>query len=145
MSEEVYFNEPGFEGEIGTPEGERKNEGYMNVVRYGNVKWAMLEKLKNPSKGFENVIKRHFYVKKKEILQEVNYWLELPNKNEASYTGLIYDHNPKICEQFKKSKSAYKDMLKELVDELTDHLNKLDKPQDISNMVSNNAGGGKKD
>ena len=67
MSEEVYFNEPGFEGEIGTPEGERKNEGYMNVVRYGNVKWAMLDKLKNPSKGFEDVIKRHFYVKKKDL------------------------------------------------------------------------------
>jgi hypothetical protein len=45
MSQEVYFNEPGFEGEAGTPEGERKNTGYMNIVRYGNVKWAMLEKL----------------------------------------------------------------------------------------------------
>ena len=28
MSEEVYFNEPGFENEAGTPEGEKKNEGY---------------------------------------------------------------------------------------------------------------------
>ena len=34
MSEEVYFNEPGFEGEAGTPDGERKNEGYSNIVKY---------------------------------------------------------------------------------------------------------------
>jgi hypothetical protein len=42
MSKEVYFNEPGFEGEAGSVEGEKKNEGYMNIVRYGNVKYAML-------------------------------------------------------------------------------------------------------
>lgn len=28
MSEEVYFNEPGYEHEIGTPEGEAKNNAY---------------------------------------------------------------------------------------------------------------------
>jgi hypothetical protein len=42
MSEQVYFNEPGFENEAGTVDGEKRNEGYMNIVRYGNVKWAML-------------------------------------------------------------------------------------------------------
>lgn len=42
MSQEVYFNEPGFENEAGTPDGEKRNEGYMNIVRYGNVKYAML-------------------------------------------------------------------------------------------------------
>jgi hypothetical protein len=68
MSEEVYFNEPGFEHESGTPSGEKQNEGYMNIVRYGNVKWAMLEHLKNPPKGFETATKRHFYIKKAEIM-----------------------------------------------------------------------------
>ena len=68
MSEEVYFNEPGFENEAGTPDGERKNEGYMNIVRFCNVKFAMLGQLKNPPKGFETVIKRHFYFKKDEII-----------------------------------------------------------------------------
>ena len=135
MSEEVYFNEPGFEGEAGTPEGERKNEGYMNIVRYGNVKWAMLEKLKTPTKGFEDVIRRHFFVKRAEILAEVNYWLELTEKNEASYVGLTRDHNQRLCEQFAKSKTAYKEMLQEVVDELTDALNKMDRPQDISNAA----------
>jgi len=43
MSEEVYFNEPGFEGEAGTEEGERKNEAYSNIVRYCNIKYAMTD------------------------------------------------------------------------------------------------------
>lgn len=43
MSEEVYFNEPGFEQESGTEEGERKNEGYSNVVRYCNIRYAMID------------------------------------------------------------------------------------------------------
>ena len=42
MAEEVYFNEPGFENEAGTVEGEKKNEGYANIVRFANVKFCML-------------------------------------------------------------------------------------------------------
>jgi len=128
MSQEVYFNEPGFENEAGTPEGERRNEGYMNIVRYGNVKWAMLSQIKNPSKGFETAIKRHFYVKKAEILTEVNEWLRLAEVNEASYNGLVNDHNYNIAGEFKKSKTKYKEMLGACIKDLTEELNKLDKP-----------------
>lgn len=128
MSQEVYFNEPGFEGEAGTPEGERKNEGYMNIVRYGNVKWAMLGQLKNPSKGFETAIKRHFYVKKAEILTEVNEWLKLADVNEASYNGLVNEHNQKLAADMKASKTKYKEMLQSAVNELTEELNKLEAP-----------------
>ena len=42
MSEEVYFNEPSFESEWETPEGEAKNEAYCNIVWYSNIKFAML-------------------------------------------------------------------------------------------------------
>mmetsp|Transcript_19576 Transcript_19576/g.30138 ORF Transcript_19576/g.30138 Transcript_19576/m.30138 type:complete len:99 (+) Transcript_19576:14000-14296(+) len=97
MSEDVYFNEPGFENEAGTVEGEKKNEGYSNIVRFANVKFAMLGQLKNPAKGLESVIKRHFYVKKEEVLKEVNRWVELAQKNEAMYTGLVHDHNYTWC------------------------------------------------
>ena len=89
MSQEDYFNEPGYEHESGTPHGEKQNEGYMNIVRYGNVKFAMLGQLKNPSKGFETVIKRHFYVKKAEILSDVHYWIERAGKVEATYNSLV--------------------------------------------------------
>jgi ubiquitin-protein ligase len=123
MSEEVYFNEPGYEGEAGTPEGERKNEGYMNVVRYGNVKWAMLGHLKSPPAGFESVVKRHFYIKKAEILHDVHAWLDLAKQNEASYAGLVSDHNRTICTEFMKSPGKYVEMLTATIKELEEALN----------------------
>lgn len=43
MSEDVYFNEPGFEGEANTAEGEAKNEAYSNIVKYGNIQFAIIE------------------------------------------------------------------------------------------------------
>jgi len=71
MSNEVYYNEPGYERHMGTPEGEKKNEGYKNIVKYCNIKYAMIDQIKNPPKGFEKVIKRNFYIKKDLILKEV--------------------------------------------------------------------------
>ncbi len=136
MSEEVYFNEPGFEGEQGTPEGERKNEAYSNVVRLGNIKYAMIAQIRNPPKGFETVVRRHFYLKKDEILKEVKSWIELAEKNEASYTGIVYDHNYNWCKMFKENKGKYKEMLVEAIKELEDELNKLPPPsgEDIEKL-----------
>ena len=57
------------------------NEGYSNVVRYFNTKYAMLDQIRNPSKGFESVIRRHFYLKKKEIIEEVNKWVSISEKD----------------------------------------------------------------
>jgi hypothetical protein len=104
MSEDVYFNEPGFEGEAGTEEGERKNEAYSNIVRYCNIQYAMLDQIRNPSKGFETVIRRHFYLKRDEIMKEVTRWIKMAEVRDASYTGLINDHNSSWCSQFKKDK-----------------------------------------
>ena len=64
MSDDVYFNEPGFENEAGTKEGLEKNEAYSNIVKYCNLLYAMVGQINKPSKGFETVIKRHFYLKK---------------------------------------------------------------------------------
>jgi hypothetical protein len=75
MSDDVYFNEPGFEGEQGTEEGDRKNEAYSNIVRLGNIRYAMNGQIKNPPKGFEEVVRRHFYIKKKEIIEECEKWV----------------------------------------------------------------------
>lgn len=52
-----YYNEPGYEDQQGTPEGERQqrvaqNGGYERL-RVGTVQWAMVDQLRNPPKGFE--------------------------------------------------------------------------------------------
>ena len=64
MSEEIYFNEPGFEHEQGTPEGARLNTGYCNIVRFGNIKFAMTGQIRQPAQGFEDVIRAHFWRQK---------------------------------------------------------------------------------
>ena len=91
----------------------------------------MLGQLKNPPKGFESVIKRHFYVKKPEILKEAYKWIEYAGTKEAIYESLIYDHNPEWCNKFKQTKTRYKEMLTEIVTELEDALNKLEPPQEL--------------
>lgn len=139
MSEEVYFNEPGFENEAGTPDGEKRNEGYMNIVRYGNVKYAMLGQIKKPSKGFETVIMRHFYIKKAEILADINLWVDRADKVEALFTGLVSDHNHNIAKEFQKTKTKYREMLQAAVKELEDELHKLDKPQNYQIMPKQQA------
>lgn len=37
-----YFNEPGYESSIGTPEGERKSFEYNAVIREATLKYAIL-------------------------------------------------------------------------------------------------------
>ena len=95
MSNEVYFNEPGYEHEMNKPEGEKKNRGYQNIVKYCNVKYAMIDTIKNPPKGFEKVVKTSFYLKKKMILEEVKQWCEEAKTadTDSAYIGLVYDHN----------------------------------------------------
>ena len=41
VSEYVYFNEPGFENTINTVQGQEANNAYSNIVKYGNIKYAM--------------------------------------------------------------------------------------------------------
>ena len=53
-----------------------KNEAYSNIVRYGNIQYAMIDNIKNPPVGFETIIRRHFYLKKGEIMEEVKKWVE---------------------------------------------------------------------
>ncbi|KAL4506801.1 hypothetical protein ABPG72_001222 [Tetrahymena utriculariae] len=125
MSEEVYFNEPGFEGEAGSEEGERKNEAYSNIVRYCNIKYAMIDQIKNPPEGFQAVIMRHFYLKKQEILEECQKWIKYADVRQASYVGLVNDHNSSWCAEFK---TKYPQMLREAVTELEEVLNSIPAP-----------------
>lgn len=71
---EPYFNEPGYEQEIGTEAGEKHSAEYNLDIRINTIKHAMIGQLQSPSQGFEDVVKAHFYLKKDRILQEVEQW-----------------------------------------------------------------------
>ena len=130
MSDLVYYNEPSCESEMGTSQGEAKNEAYSNIVRYANIKFAMIEQIKKPSKGFEEVIKRHFYLKKDQILKEVREWIKRSKTAVAKYSSFSYDHNPNWANKFNKT-GEYTRMLQEIYYELETTLNGLPLPQEL--------------
>ncbi|KNC47475.1 ubiquitin-conjugating enzyme family protein [Thecamonas trahens ATCC 50062] len=74
MVPEPYFNEPGYESSRGTPSGDAENLSYtLNIYTY-TLQTAILGQLRNPPKGFEDVIRAHLYMKRKEILAMAARW-----------------------------------------------------------------------
>ena len=57
MNEDVFFNEPGYEKEKNTAHGKKFNQAYSNIVKYANIKYAMIDMIKNPG-IFEPIIKK---------------------------------------------------------------------------------------
>ena len=117
MSDLVYYNEPGHEGELGTKNGNELNEGYSNIVRYNNIRVCMIDAIKHPPKGFENIIKIHFFLKRDKILKEVDSWIDRAEKVPYQTGGLVSCHNSSYSSQF-AHKSTYVKELKKIRDEL---------------------------
>lgn len=116
MTDDIYFNEPGYENTAGTSEGEKANTAYANIVKYANIRFAMLEQLRNPTKGFEYAIRQHFYLRRYALLKQCEEWLSVAS-TPASYTGLIADHNTDWATKFKKSSNAFEEMMKEVIND----------------------------
>ncbi len=72
--DDPYFNEPGWERQMGTSQGDKKTFEYNDNIRLQNLRWAILDKLKNPTVGFEEAIKNHFYYKKDKIIETLHKW-----------------------------------------------------------------------
>lgn len=74
------------------------------------------------------MIKRHFFLKKEEILKECEKWIKYSKVREANYSnGLLTSHNSKWCTEFSK-KDKYKEMLEEVIKELRTELENLEPP-----------------
>lgn len=104
-----------------------ENKLYCNIVRYNNVKYAMLGMLKTPPEEFKQVIQSHFAIKRTEIMETVDSWLEfaksfiIPTEEQIDY--LVMDHNPHTCSLFKSQ--SYYSLLLEARNELLTVLNTL--------------------
>ena len=55
-----YYNEPGYERTMGTPEGDRENAKYNSEVRTNCIKCAMLDHFTHQDEAFDDVIKVGF-------------------------------------------------------------------------------------
>ena len=85
--ETPYFNEPGYEKDMNTANGIKKNFEYNDSRRHDNIKWAIMNNIQNPDREFKDVINNHFKLKKNDIIKTINIWhSETNNKSRFNET-----------------------------------------------------------
>ena len=67
FSEDPWFNEPGRERGIGDASNNKQAIEYNQNIREGTIKYAIMNQLKYPENGFEDVIKTHFKLRKDDV------------------------------------------------------------------------------
>lgn len=91
---EPYFNEPGYERSRGTPSGTASSREYDANIRQATVKWAILEQIKSPSLCFKEVVHKHFWLKRHEVLQQCEDWIcEMEAYSNDKRTGRTIAHS----------------------------------------------------
>lgn len=69
-----YFNEPGYEATMGTPEGDKRSKAYNEERQKATVRWAIIDMLENPPKPFKEVVINHFKMSKDRVIKNVVQW-----------------------------------------------------------------------
>nr|CAD7197978.1 unnamed protein product [Timema douglasi] len=59
----------------GTPSGNQSSREYNSNICQASVKWAMLEQIRNPCPCFKEVIQTHFWIKRQEIVTQIEGWI----------------------------------------------------------------------
>uniref|UniRef100_A0A0K0FCC3 Probable ubiquitin-conjugating enzyme protein 17 (inferred by orthology to a C. elegans protein) n=1 Tax=Strongyloides venezuelensis TaxID=75913 RepID=A0A0K0FCC3_STRVS len=115
---EPYFNEPGFEKYRGTEKGDSFSKKYNLQIEHATITYAIRDQIIQPSRHFESVIKRHFWLKRHSIIKQVQRWvvemrkeiaeMNKPNKKRDSFCfDTVY--NPGVQEK----------VIQQLISELT--------------------------
>lgn len=128
MTEGVIYNEPSYSYNKANISYQKQDIGYTNIVKFGNIKYAMTDIINNPPAGFEDVVKKHFFYKKNDIRKTCDKWLAEAEKNkqDAEYSGLVSSHNYELANLFSKSKDAYKSEFEKEIQILKNKLDNLD-------------------
>ncbi len=82
---EPYFNEPGFEGSLGTKQGNAASQQYNASIRRHTLKTAIHDQLKNRKSVFRDVILRHCLRKRGKLLAQCERWEKEAKALEASF------------------------------------------------------------
>jgi len=84
LVEQPIFNEPGYEKSIGTAKGDKLTRDYNKKIYPETIRLGMINMIKNPPPGFEDVVKNHFSMKKEEIIQTITKWEQDTENNIKS-------------------------------------------------------------
>ncbi|KAI0565793.1 Ubiquitin-conjugating enzyme [Gracilaria domingensis] len=80
-----YFNEPGYESQIGTTRGKQSSELYNSRIRYYSAFHAIQTQIRKPPPEFEDGIATHFRLKRKYIKNRLARWF--PSAAEGAKEG----------------------------------------------------------
>ena len=93
-----WFNEPGYETEMHTEVGRDNSRAYNRNLRLQTLRYAVLEQLKKPSPGFEEVIKKHFTLVRKQVYALAKAWqaeaasqISVSTKVNAGFDQVVKD------------------------------------------------------
>lgn len=119
MDNDVIQKEPGYEY-MATNCCE--NQDYAGVVKYGNMKYAMIDMMRNPPDDFKDIIQKHFALKKEKIIESAQKWVkESENMGQGFNDYILACHNP-IAIKFLKEKgprNAFQECYNQLLEELS--------------------------
>ena len=87
LVDQPYFNEPGWEKDINTPKGKINSDNYNQNLHPNTIKLGIINMIKNPPTGFEEVVKNHFTMKKEEILNTICMWEEKATVHKETITN----------------------------------------------------------
>ncbi|KAH6761536.1 ubiquitin-conjugating enzyme 23 [Perilla frutescens var. hirtella] len=96
LNSKPYFNEPGYEKQSGTAEGEKNSQCYNENTVILNYK-TMMHRMRNPPKDFEVIVFQHFRKRGHYILKDFDAYLKgLTEDASASGSGLTYSIGMKL-------------------------------------------------
>ncbi|KAK9830590.1 hypothetical protein WJX81_002568 [Elliptochloris bilobata] len=75
LVDQPYFNEPGYEGSMHTDAGRAASHAYNLNIREQTMHWAVWQMLKSPPKGFEEVVRAHFRLRRAPVLAACEAWV----------------------------------------------------------------------
>lgn len=97
-----FFNEPGYESQIGTPRGDQNTKQYNEVIRVATLEHAMVGQLRQPPQHFEQIVRAHFALKKDQINKTCDQWLV-----EAQSTSSTKGHYAKLLKVVKDLRDEF--------------------------------------
>ena len=68
LTEEPYFNEPGYEDRRGTDVGTKRSNDYNQRTRMHTMRWAILEQLRDPLRTFADVVRAHYRLRAQAVV-----------------------------------------------------------------------------
>jgi hypothetical protein len=91
-----YFNEPGYESYINTSHGRMQSQAYNDDIQQATIRHAMISQMNSPPEPFKDIVKTHFALHKKRIMNQCEEWA----KTNAKVKALL----PQLQESLNKQK-----------------------------------------